>query len=513
MDSAQTQIPVGSSRPVDKAFRLLHLTNRMSLPSKNARLPGEHLARVIAELVDGHLDLSDIRTAYTPGERGAPPYDPRVIVRILLYGYIIGVRSSRMIERKCVDDMAFRWLAAGAVPDHRAIVEFRKRHVYALGYLLVQALALGQAAGIIRTSRFAMDRMSGDNNASRLKPMRNLETNGSESPLAEQIWAMLADAQAIDEGEDAAPGNNDGGDESPEPLRRSEIRPAKITKAAGQATPKRKTQAVLVGALCVSLTCAAGYAVAVHKTVTLSVDDSPMTMWMTKALPVIRPKNVHIDDGGVTSDRQIAAANVGLLLSAAGAPLEQGDKVVPAASAPVTDGMHVAVTRIRMKNVTARVPLPPHAYHVEDPTMNISRHVVEDPGTTGSQVVTFAVSTINGVETGRQPLVNKIVTPARPSVLRVGAKPGTQVPPVQDGEVWDALAACESDGDWAINTGNGFYGGVQFSQDTWEGNGGLRYAQRADLATREEQIAVAEITQARQGWGAWPVCSTQPRVT
>ena len=92
--------------------------------------------------------------------------------------------------------------------------------------------------------------------------------------------------------------------------------------------------------------------------------------------------------------------------------------------------------------------------------------------------------------------------PARDAVL-VGAKPGTEVPPVGNGAAWDALAQCEAGGNWAINTGNGYYGGVQFDQNTWERNGGLRYAGRADLATREEQIAIAE-ARARQGWGAWP---------
>lgn len=77
---------------------------------------------------------------------------------------------------------------------------------------------------------------------------------------------------------------------------------------------------------------------------------------------------------------------------------------------------------------------------------------------------------------------------------------------------WDAIAACESGGNWAINTGNGFYGGVQFDQNTWERQGGLRYAPRADLATREEQIAIAAVTQASQGWGAWPVCSSRAGV-
>ena len=79
-----------------------------------------------------------------------------------------------------------------------------------------------------------------------------------------------------------------------------------------------------------------------------------------------------------------------------------------------------------------------------------------------------------------------------------------------DGE-WDQVARCESGGNWAINTGNGFYGGVQFDQNTWERHGGLRYAPRADLATREEQLAIAEVTRARQGRGAWPVCSVRVR--
>lgn len=169
--------------------------------------------------------------------------------------------------------------------------------------------------------------------------------------------------------------------------------------------------------------------------------------------------------------------------------------------------MQIHVTRVRVNKVTERQPLIPNAQRIEDPTMNISRQVVEDPGTPGVQDVTFSVATVNGVETGRLPVANVVVTPARDSVLRVGSKPGTEVPPVSNGGAWDALAQCESGGNWAINTGNGFYGGVQFDQNTWERQGGLRYASRADLATREEQIAIATVTQASQGWGAWPVCS------
>nr|CRL73768.1 resuscitation-promoting factor RpfB [Mycolicibacterium malmesburyense] len=225
------------------------------------------------------------------------------------------------------------------------------------------------------------------------------------------------------------------------------------------------------------------------------------------SLPVVSAKTVHINDGGATRTVTLAAPDVAGLLAEAGAPLEQRDTVVPAPSARVTDGMHVDVTRNRIDKIAERVPLPAPLKRIEDPELNQSREVVEDPGMPGTQDVIFAVAKLNGVETGRLPVANVVVTPAREGVVRVGTKPGTEVPAVSNGATWDALARCEAGGNWAINTGNGYYGGVQFDQNTWERNGGLRYAARADLATREEQIAIAEVTRARQGWGAWPTCS------
>ena len=74
---------------------------------------------------------------------------------------------------------------------------------------------------------------------------------------------------------------------------------------------------------------------------------------------------------------------------------------------------------------------------------------------------------------------------------------------------WDAIAQCESTGNWQINTGNGYYGGLQFSQSTWAAYGGTQYAARADLATRDQQIAIAEKVLAGQGIGAWPTCGAQ----
>ncbi len=125
-------------------------------PSLDGCLPAEHLARLIAELVDECGDLVRFQATYDAG-RAVPPYDPRLMVRILLYGYITGVCSSRVIERKCVEDVPFRWLAAGAAPNYRAIARFRKRHRSALGKLFVEALALCQAAGMARLGRVTLD--------------------------------------------------------------------------------------------------------------------------------------------------------------------------------------------------------------------------------------------------------------------------------------------------------------------------------------------------------------------
>ena len=111
---------------------------------------------------------------------------------------------------------------------------------------------------------------------------------------------------------------------------------------------------------------------------------------------------MNINDGGVASTKRLAAPNVGLLLAAAGAPLEQEDKVVPPSSTPVTEGMQIEVTRIRTKTIAARMALPASMWRIEDPTMNMSRRIVEDPGTPGTQDVAFVVSTVNGVVTDRR---------------------------------------------------------------------------------------------------------------
>ena len=217
--------------PVDKTFRVFAPDQGLLLPpSLDEWLPEDHFARFVADLVDEQLDLSRIHAAFTEG-RGGPPYDPRLMVRILVYGYTTGVRSSRAIERKCVDDVPFRWLAAGAAPDYRAIARFRKRHLSALGHLFVQALALCQAAGMSSLGRVALDGTKVRANASKRKAMSYARMTEKEKVLATEVSALLAEAERIDKAEDKAFGKNRRGDELPAELARRQTRLAKIRAA------------------------------------------------------------------------------------------------------------------------------------------------------------------------------------------------------------------------------------------------------------------------------------------
>jgi hypothetical protein len=153
------------------------------------------------------------------------------------------------------------------------------------------------------------------------------------------------------------------------------------------------------------------------------------------------------------------------------------------------------------------VPLPPQNQVILDATMNMDRQTQVQSGVAGLQDATYEIKLVNGREVGRTQIGSAVVVPAQPGVLRKGSKPGTAVGPIHDGEIWDAIAGCESHQNWGDNTGNGYYGGIQFDLNTWARQGGLRFAPRPDLATREEQITVGEVTRARQGWGAWPACT------
>ena len=230
-DVEAVSVPRVVGGPVDKMFRRFDPDQLLLLPpSLDEWLPAGHLARFVAELVDEHLDLSWISAVFTEG-RGAPPYDPRLMLRVLIYGYCTGVRSSRKLEAACIDVVAFRWLAAGSAPDYRSIARFRRRHLSALGHLFVQALALCQAAGMVRLGRVALDGTKLRANASRRKAMSYARMSEKEKILAQEVSDLLAEAEAIDRAEDAQFGKGRRGDELPEELQRRDSRLVKIREA------------------------------------------------------------------------------------------------------------------------------------------------------------------------------------------------------------------------------------------------------------------------------------------
>jgi transposase len=217
--------------PVDKTFRPFHPDQIFLVPpSLDEWLPQEHLARFIADLVDEHLDLSAFYADYREG-RGAPPFDPRLMVRVLLLGYTTGARSSRKLEQACWEQVAFRWLAGGEAPAYRAIAKFRKRHLSALGHLFVQALELCQAAGMVSLGKVALDGTKVRANASRRKAMSYARMTEKQKVLADQVSALLAEAERVDKDEDARVGKDNSGYGPPAELARREGRLAKITEA------------------------------------------------------------------------------------------------------------------------------------------------------------------------------------------------------------------------------------------------------------------------------------------
>ena len=199
-------------------------------PSLEEWLPEGHLARFIAELVDNELDLTRFYAAHARA-KGQPPYDPRLMLRIMLYGYCVGVRSSRQVERACTDVVAFRWLAAQQGPDFRSIARFRERHLAALANVFLQALQLCQAAGMVSLGKVALDGTKVRANASRHKAMSYARLTGKQKVLAEEISALMEEAKTVDANEDARFGPGKRGDELPAELANRQRRAAAMAVA------------------------------------------------------------------------------------------------------------------------------------------------------------------------------------------------------------------------------------------------------------------------------------------
>lgn len=229
------------------------------------------------------------------------------------------------------------------------------------------------------------------------------------------------------------------------------------------------------------------------------------------------PKNVQLTIDGTTTNEVSSAATVEELLSEHNITLSGDDRVTPSVSTPLSEGLSVVVQRVETtdESVSEAIAYPTD----ETPDSQFAKGVVQEvsPGKAGERTVLYSVVKVDGEEESRTEKNQSVVTEAVGRKVKVGTKQtpsstptnSPSAPAVPSDSVWDQLAQCEAGGNWDINTGNGFSGGLQFSNSSWSAFGGTEYAPTASGATREQQIAVATKIQASQGWGAWPGCSAK----
>jgi transposase len=198
-------------------------------PSLREWLPENHLVYFVSDVVD-QLDLSAIHAVYEKEERGQPPYDPSLMTKLLVYGYCIGVFSSRRIQKRLQEDIPFKVLGAGNEPDFRTLSDFRKIHIATLQSLFEQVLAMALECGAIKLGRVSLDGTKLKANASKHKAMSYGRMKEKQLQLKEEVKQLLEQAEAADEAEDRQYGSKRG-DELPEELQRRETRLAKIKQA------------------------------------------------------------------------------------------------------------------------------------------------------------------------------------------------------------------------------------------------------------------------------------------
>jgi transposase len=199
-------------------------------PSPQDWLPEGHLVYFLMDAVR-ELDIGAITAHYERELRGYPPFHPRMMLTLLIFGYATGTRSSRKIMQRCEQDVACRVIVGEDTPDFHAISEFRRRHLAAFETLFVEVLRLAAASGLLKVGRLALDGTKIKANASRHKAMSYDRMQTEEVRLQNEIHELLAQAEAEDQAEDAQHGANRRGDELPAELHRRESRLKKIREA------------------------------------------------------------------------------------------------------------------------------------------------------------------------------------------------------------------------------------------------------------------------------------------
>jgi transposase len=230
-----------------KQYRLYEPDQMFLLPpSLREWLPEDHLAYFVSDLVDD-LDLSEIEAVYEDEERGQPPYHPRMMVKVLIYAYCTGVFASRRIEKRLVEDVGFRMLAAGNTPNFRTLSDFRKLHRNAVQGVFEQVLRLALKAGAMKLGRVAIDGSKVKANASKHKAMSYGRMKDKELELREEIRRLLSEADRQDEAQDRRYGKDATGEELPQELRRRESRLERIRQAKRALEDEARKKAQEVG--------------------------------------------------------------------------------------------------------------------------------------------------------------------------------------------------------------------------------------------------------------------------
>ena len=215
-------------------------------PSLRDWLPENHLVYFVSDVVD-QLDLSAIEAHYEDELRGQPPYDPRLMTKLLIYAYCVGVFSSRKIHKRLMEDISFKVLAAGNEPDFRTIADFRKIHLKALEGLFEQVLKITLEAGMMKLGRVALDGTKVKANASKHKAMSYGRMEEKEKQIRAEVKQLLAQAEAVDQEEDAQLGLGVRGDELPAELQRRETRLKKIRMAKRALEERAREEAAAKG--------------------------------------------------------------------------------------------------------------------------------------------------------------------------------------------------------------------------------------------------------------------------
>ncbi len=240
------------------------------------------------------------------------------------------------------------------------------------------------------------------------------------------------------------------------------------------------------------------------------------------ALSVTTPKDVVVRVDGKNLTETTTGTTVGAALKELGVSMDGNDRVAPGLARPVTKGLKIAVLRVSAKQAKSTEAIAAPVTRTNDSALYKGQSKVVTAGSDGARVTTWTITTVDGKVESKKKLSTVLSQRPVARVLAIGtkARPAPKPQPaaapapsagrtsgaginLSNAAMWDRIAQCESTGNWSINSGNGYYGGLQFDIPSWNANGGGDFAPRADLASRAEQITVANRYYAKAGLGPW----------